>query len=281
MTDFTTVHPSSQHLAYLLDLYCFQGRPLNGDKDNPVVVLVNHGFAVGFCPKRMQPTWAAYRVAHAKAAVDYDRPHLYYDDARLDEALRVGSETFGDGYHVGHMVPNQAINEQFGRLAQMETFLMSNMSPQRGTLNTGVWAKLEDAIRKIEDTPDKDHVWAIAGPIFGDDPEIIERPNGSQVPLPEAYFYVMADPFRYPWNRMSNVDVFAFRIPQDAPKNKSPDDYLVDDIEEIERATKLSFFPKWYAADDGGLQPAGAGDGEPPFASRRDRHRLMRALDDR
>jgi len=51
--------------------------------------------------------------------------------------------------HVGHMTPNEVINRQFGRLAQMETFLMSNMSPQYGSLNVGVWLKLEDAIREM------------------------------------------------------------------------------------------------------------------------------------
>ena len=49
------------------------------------------------------------------------------------------------------MTPNEVINRQFGRLAQMETFLMSNMSPQYATLNLGVWSKLEKAIRENGD----------------------------------------------------------------------------------------------------------------------------------
>jgi uncharacterized protein (UPF0297 family) len=131
--------------------------------------------------------------------VDYDRPHLYYDDACLPSNLRVGPETFGthDGiaYGVGHMVPNEATNRQFGRLAQMETFFMSNMSPQYRTLNQGLWKKLEDEIHSIEDAPGKDHIWAIVGPVFSSGPTYIDRLNGTRMPAPESYYCITVDCF--------------------------------------------------------------------------------------
>jgi len=46
-------------------------------------------------------------------------------------------------YDRGHMTPNNAIQQEWGRLAQMETFLMSNISPQLSTLNSGLWRSLE------------------------------------------------------------------------------------------------------------------------------------------
>ena len=61
----------------------------------PVQILVNTGFIVGFCPSRCQPSWVGYRVAHADQDVDFDRPHLYYADLRVDEAARLSSATFG------------------------------------------------------------------------------------------------------------------------------------------------------------------------------------------
>ena len=126
----TSIHPSSADLVHLVDLFTFNGAPDNLDSDRQVLLLVNHGYAVGFSPSRLQPAWAAYRVAGFDRDVDFDRPHLYYEDFRLDDELRVGPETFGrvDGiqYHVGHMVPNEVINRQFGRVAQMETFFLSS-----------------------------------------------------------------------------------------------------------------------------------------------------------
>lgn len=246
--DNTIIHPKCRNLAHLIDLFMFKGIPTNNDPDHEVQILINHGYIAGYCPDRLQPLWSAYRVAGADKDVDYDRPHLYYADERLDPDVRVAAKTFGKvnniQYHVGHMVPNEVVNRQFGRLAQMETFFMSNMSPQRGTLNTGVWLDLEDAIRNIEDKPGKDHVWAVAGPIFGDDPAVIDRPGGQQIPIPEAYYYVTVDPFRYPWDNQSNVDVVCFKFPQDAAKGTPLRDYIAD-LSVIEAETKLNFFPGW------------------------------------
>ena len=273
MADNTKIHPSSVHSAHLIDLFLFKGAPVNENEDHEVSILINQGYVAGYCPTRFQPLWSAYRVAHASRDVGYDRPHLYYADERIDADLRLSSKTFGtrDGiqYHVGHMVPNNAINRQFGRLAQLETFFMTNMSPQRDSLNTGVWLDLEKKIINIEDTPDKDHVWAIAGPVFNDDPDTIER-DGVNVPIPTAYFYISIDPFDYPWDRESNVDVACFLFPQDAPRNTPLNDFLVD-ILDVEHATNLRFFPGWdYSVDISSASSASTVS--------KARHRLLRQL---
>lgn len=246
--DNTEIHPNSLSMSHLIGLFLFKGPPKNRDPDRKVQVLVNHGFISGYAPSRLQPLWSAYRVAHADRWVNYDRPHLYYADDRLPEQHRLAPDTFGThngvAYNVGHMVPNAAINTQFGRLAQMETFLMSNMSPQYGSLNQGLWLKLENKIRNIEDTPQKDHVWAVAGPIFDEAPHTIPHSGGKSVPVPTDYYYILIDPFRYPWNRESNVDIVCFRVPQDVDRDTPFDDLIVT-LEEIEQATMLDFLPGW------------------------------------
>jgi DNA/RNA endonuclease G (NUC1) len=246
--DHTTVHPLCAHQAHRIDLHLWRGAPQNLDESRPIRILVNHGYVVGFSPKRLQPAWSAYRVAHAEDDVDYDRPLTYYDDLRLDEADRIGRGTFGKiggiQLNVGHMTPNEVINRQFGRLAQMETFLMSNMSPQYASLNSGVWLKLETAIREIKDEAGKDHVWAIVGPVFGDQPASVYRGNGKYLPIPDAYFSVIVDPHSYPYDTPSRVQIDCFIIPQDAPRSSSPDDYPAT-LEEVENATNLKFFASW------------------------------------
>ena len=144
---------------------------------------------------------------------------------------------------------------------------MSNMSPQRGSLNGGVWLKLEDAIRNIQELESRDHVWVITGPVFGDNPDMIERPDGTKVPVPEAYFCITLDPFRYPWNLIRNVDIACFLIPQDAPGSDSPLDYLTT-LEVIEDRTKLTFVPGFNHAIG---EEIGTADTGLPFA----RHRLI------
>lgn len=276
MADHSKIHPDSKHLSHLIDLLLFQGAPVNNDPDHPVTILVNHGYICGYCPSRLQPLWSAYRVAGTDRDVDFDRPHLYYADERIEGTARLNNRTFGkkDGiaYHVGHMVPNEVINRQFGRLAQLETFFMTNMSPQRGDLNTGVWLDLENKIRQIEDKPGKDHVWAIAGPVFGDDPEMISRSDGKDVPIPDGYYYVTIDPFRYPYDKPGNQDIACFLFPQDAEKG-TPLDEFEEDILEIEDKTKLTFMPGWDH-EVSRTAVAAAPGARSPF----DRHRLLSQL---
>ena len=276
MDDNTIVHPTSHNRAHLINLFVFKGHPVNNDQHRQVQILVNQGYVAGFCPDRLQPVWVGYRVAGFDRDVDFDRPHLYYDDHRLNPSQRIGTDVFGTHdniqYHVGHMVPNEVINRQFGRLAQMETFFMSNMSPQRGTLNSGVWRELEDKIRSIKDTKQNDHVWVINGPIFDNNPKTIARPRGLQVPIPIGYYCITVDPFRYPWDLPSNVTVAYFIIPQDAAP-KTPVRNFLSSREEIEAATNLSFFPDWRS-DGVTAAPARSPSNHAPEA----RHRLLRQL---
>ena len=246
--DHTTIHPHCTNLAHRIDLHLWRGAPQNLDETRPIQILVNQGYVVGYCPDRLQPAWSAYRVAHADAHVDFERPLMYYDDLRLTEEHRIGRKTFGKlggvQLNVGHMTPNEVINRQFGRLAQMETFLMSNMSPQYASLNQGVWLKLENAIRAIEDEEGKDHVWAIVGPVFGDQPASVSRGQGKHLPVPDAYFCIIVDPHRYPYDTPSRVEFDYFLIPQNAPRSSFPDEYP-STREEIENVTNLKFFSSW------------------------------------
>ena len=246
--DHTTVHPSCVNQAHRIDLHLWRGAPRNLDETRPITILVNDGYVVGFCPTRLQPAWSAYRVALAKDDVNFERPLTYYDDLRLDEAHRIGQRTFGKigdvQLNVGHMTPNEVINRQFGRLAQLETFLMSNMSPQYGSLNKGVWYKLETAIREIRDERGKDHVWTIVGPVFGEHPASIHRGHGKDLPIPDAFFCVTVDPHTYPFDTPSKVEIDCFIIPQNAPRASNPDDFPAT-LAEVEEATNLEFFPSW------------------------------------
>lgn len=246
--DYTSIHPLSTSQVHRIDLHLWRGAPRNLDETRPIQILVNQGYVVGFSPDRLQPAWSAYRVAHADDDVDFDRPLMYYDDLRLDEEYRIGRKTFGKiggvQLNVGHMTPNEVINRQFGRLAQLETFLMSNMCPQYASLNGGVWLELETAIREIKDEPGKDHVWAIVGPVFGDEPVSILRGQAKHLPIPDAFFCVIVDPHTYPFDTPSKVDIDCFIIPQNSSRDSNPADYPAT-LEEVEEATKLKFFTSW------------------------------------
>jgi endonuclease G len=246
--DWSTVHPSSKALEHVLPLMTMHGVPKNTNEDNPVTILINHGYAVGFSAEYNQPLWAAYQVSKAKRDVDYERFPFFVDDVRLPESNRIGSETFGNNYDRGHLAPNAAINRQFAKLSQMETFLMSNISPQRDDLNQGVWQKLEakilnDYAGARSGNNRMDHVWAIVGPIFDGVPAFITRPNGTRIAVPTAFYCILVRPFRYPQEEPGNSHYLTFIFGQDTPRNASISTQYVSSINTVETRTGLNFMP--------------------------------------
>ena len=228
MSDNTSLLPVCAPIAHFLDFFCLFGAPANAPGNPPVTAIVNHGFALGFSSDRGQPLWAAYQVAAAVRDLDFERPEFFYDDSRLPEAWRIGTQGYGKvagkTYDRGHMVPNFAINTQFGRVAQFETFLMSNIVPQRSTMNRGIWKNLEHGIVKSY-APMRKHVWVMTGPVFAANPPMIERRGGKRVPVPEALFLIIAEPERFPYDSPNNLNILALMVPQEhgstKPRNRA------------------------------------------------------------
>jgi len=246
--DYTIVHEQCNALEHLLPLFTIHGVPQNQNTDDSVTILINHGYCVGFSKKHNQPLWAAYQVSKSKRDVDYERFPFFVDDLRLDEGHRIGSETFGDGFDLGHLAPNAAINKQYAKLSQMETFLMSNICPQKASLNQGVWQKLEaEILNKYPNAGDsknkKYHVWVIVGPIFSDSPEYLTRNNGLKVAIPHSFYCILARPKRYSYDVPGNADYLTFVFPQELEKKQKIDLKFVTSINEVEKLTRLNFFP--------------------------------------
>ena len=133
----------------------------------------------------------------------------------------------------GHMAPNHAIAALYGKDAQEETFLMTNITPQRPTLNQKVWQELEmlefDTFREHYKT-----LWVYSGPIFDEKSENLNK--SSHVLIPKAFYkiYVGIDHANTP-------HMLAFIIPQDAKPHGKLQKYIVS-VREVEKATGLNFF---------------------------------------
>lgn len=196
--------------------------------ERPVRVLVNTGYVVGYSDALGNPLWAAYRVGDVELKPAPPRPDEFRADPRT--TARVESDDYArSGYDRGHMAPNYAIATRYGRAAQEETFLMSNITPQQHALNAGPWQKLEQRIA-TNYAGRFGEVWVVVGPIFGEKPKKLSR----RVSVPEAFFMIVID------EREGGVRAQAFVLPQEAPATGEPGAYLTS-IDEIERRTGLDF----------------------------------------
>lgn len=108
-------------------------------------VLKRQGYWVGFSPSLGYPVWTAYAVPVGKV-LEYppERPPFYQD--RELPGSPAPDDYLGSGYDRGHMAPNYVIATRYGRSAQKETFLMTNIAPQRPDLNRGPWKDLEKIV---------------------------------------------------------------------------------------------------------------------------------------
>ncbi len=217
--------------------------PLPGDKTHvyggvpggaTVRVLANTGYVVGYSDTLGNPLWAAYRVRDVEPGDALERPGEFAADPRT--AARIDPAVYSrSGYDRGHLAPNHVIATRYGRSAQVETFLMSNIIPQLHGLNAGPWKALEQKI--ASNYPGRfGEVWVLAGPVFGDRPQKLQR----RVAVPEACYMIILD------ESDGRVRAEAFLFPQE-PDSPGPDRYLTS-IDEIERRTGLDFLRE--LADD-------------------------------
>ena len=111
--------------------------------------------------------------------------------------------------------------DRLGRaVVNSETFLMTNMSPQKPGFNRDVWKQLEQAVRNLAAQEKYVEVYAICGPLFkiGDPIEVIGE---NHVVVPDAFFKsVLAEE-----KRSGRLRMWSFAIANEKT-DKDPSDFF-------------------------------------------------------
>lgn len=200
----------------------------NSPAPNDLTVLNKTGFAVAYSPSLRHPVWVAYHVYDISNAVPPPRPREFKPDPAAP-----GSPQHKDyaksGYDRGHMAPNLAIATRFGKAAQAQTFLTSNICPQRPSLNQGPWCNLELRIAELWPRRFRD-VWVIAG--------ALSAPGGKRLPsgidIPSAFYQIVVA------RKDNELLAFATLMPQNTRRRTYARSMLVS-IDELEALTGFDF----------------------------------------
>lgn len=215
----------------------YQGAPKSSDTKNIDTwfrILRNDGFILGYSDLRGNPLWVEY----ALTAAEENRPslkRLNRFEADWRSINRVNHDSYQhSGYDRGHMAPNYAMSRLYGKEGQADSFLMTNITPQKPNLNQKLWQRLEEAeIKHFAKMFGK--VWVITGPVFSG---TVERLSSDwTVEIPDAFYKIYiteAIPGRPPI-------ALGFLIPQTV-KGKEPLAQFVTSINNIEAQTGLDFF---------------------------------------
>lgn len=212
-----------------------------GDGGGKVQILKNIGYEVGYSNARRDPLWVGYRLFRlASPRVTMPRPSGFSVDPRT--TAQVSSREYTDSqFDRGHMAPNHAIAQHYGAKAQLETFLMSNIVPQRHVLNAGVWEVLErkedsEYAQKFEE------IWVLDGPLFAEKPAEI----GSGVQVPKGFYKILVREENVGGRRRPRMLAFVFPQPaglKDASvgQQADPADFR-STVRAVEQESKLDFF---------------------------------------
>ncbi|MDH3892150.1 MAG: DNA/RNA non-specific endonuclease [candidate division Zixibacteria bacterium] len=184
-------------------------------------IMFNRYYVLGYSYYFRQAKWALEIVDTANTEVE--RLDNFRSDYRIPEMFRADRVDYeGSGYHRGHLVASA--NQRETDLQNSETFLLSNMSPQKPNFNTGIWKELESEVRRLDKKSKILETFVICGPIFYFDKPVksigADDSNDVTIPVPNAYFKsVLAE------NKSGTLHMWSFVFPNEGT-NKSLDSFL-------------------------------------------------------
>ncbi len=223
-------YPVARRVVLGLERLLVAGEPRpDGFPYGPVQVLRNPGYVVGYSDALRSPVWAAYRAGGAEPQRPGPRPERFSVDLRTTARVQPADYS-RSGYDRGHLAPNLALALWHGDEAQRQSFLMSNVVPQRPTLNAGLWRRMEE--RMARNYPARfEEVWVICGPVYT---EPLARLGSGGVAIPDSFFLIVLDETDDRWRAQ------AFVVPQDAVGTDAWASFRTS-IDAIERRVGLDF----------------------------------------
>ncbi len=185
-------------------------------------IVINRYYTIGYAYYFRQAKWALEVVDPSKS--DVDRADTFRPDYRIPQMFRADLADYeGSGYDRGHLV--SSANHEETELQNSETFLLSNMSPQKPDFNRKIWKQLEEAVRKLDAQEQILETIVICGPIFNFDTPIetigSKDANGVTLPIPHAYFKSILTE-----DNQGKLSMWSFMMPNEGT-DKSLADFLV------------------------------------------------------
>ena len=228
----------------LVDASCYGGLPLDIDPNlGRTELVIRQGYVLEHSDVDKIPLWVCESVAVDQLTGHLARRNHFRADPDLTGSKSYPSDYTGSGYDRGHQAP--AGNQTKDPLLKDETFYMSNIAPQRPSLNRGIWKILEDKTRAW--VIRYGHAYEWTGPIrcdpsryapSGDRPSCERRTIGtSEVAIPLFFYKIVLVEEQSAWKAI------AFVIPNQDFKRPYRLESYIRSIDWIEQQTGIKFMP--------------------------------------
>ncbi len=196
-------------------------------------IIHHQEYSLSYSETHEQAEWVAYELKKSHLSnTNFKRPYF-----EIDTAVKTGAAHWrnykNSGYNRGHLCP--AGDKRYSQLAHDETFLTSNISPQKHDFNSGIWNKLEQKVRYWSSK--YNGVFVVTGGVLKGNMKTI---GDEHVAVPNQFYKVLID------TNSGNTKMIAFLIPHKA-SHKPLYEFVVS-VDKIEKLTGIDFFPE---LDDG------------------------------
>lgn len=189
--------------------------------------IVKHAYyTLSYSEKHEQAEWVAYRLTkeHTKYN-NFKRPYFEIDPLVKTQAAHWKNYK-KSGYDRGHLCP--AADRKFNKKAFEETFLTSNISPQKNSFNAGIWNNLEKQVRYW--VKKEKELFIVTGPVFKNSTKSI---GFEKVTVPSHFYKVVLKMGKHP-------KLISFLLPHKA-SSKALSEYVIA-TDELETMLSIDFF---------------------------------------
>ena len=194
----------------------------------PEQIIRRKSYVISYNKETRIPNWVAWHLTAEHTDGECKRINTYTEDKDVSSPRATDADYQGSGWTHGHMCP--AGDNKWDMEAMQESNILTNICPQDGKLNTGVWNRIEQDCRiwarKYGD------VYIVCGPVLLNKKH--ETIGENKIVIPDAFFKVILrlkpDPKAIGYIIRNN----------DGSKKR---DQFVNTIDEVEKITGIDFFP--------------------------------------
>lgn len=200
--------------------------------NDSLVINRKGGYTLQYSPHHRSAVWVAYKLTYSDTRGSAGRAGSFKQDAELKRRNYVvvsNSDYRNSPYDKGHLLPSG--DRQRSRESNIETFLLSNCSPQLPQLNRGTWKSLEEQLRKL--TRKYDTLYIVTGPLLSSSRG---RLGQNRITVPRRYFKVVLA------RSKDKFTSFAYIIPNSREIDSDFNNYRVP-LDSVERVSGIDFFP--------------------------------------
>jgi len=181
----------------------------------PVQAICRQAYLVGYDAPAKLPEFVMYQLTPPNALGCVARTNAFAADQSVPGGAKP-DDYAATGYDKGHMAPDGDLS--WDVQVEFESFLMTNMSPQAGSLNRGIWKLLETSIRGWTVQRNQSYT-IIAGGVYDE----TDKKIGNGVVVPHAFYKIVINnqtkeiagwmfPHTPPYPNLGN-DLAKFRLP--------------------------------------------------------------------